>query len=558
MTTRRGCRVGRVAGLLAMTLAAACAGERRESARDQPATPKADRYGGTAVVAGLGELTALNEIVSADYDSDQVMASVLFTTLVQYDANLQPVPYLAERWDTVRLGENAVALTFHLRRDVRWHDGVPTTAHDVKFTFDRARDPAYAYPNPGFFTYYDSARVDDDYTITFFLQPHSEFMDVWRAVSPMPRHILGDVAPDEMRTHPFNTQQPVGNGPFRFVSHSGQDRWVFEANPDFPEGLGGRPYLDRLVYRVIPEESTLLTEFLTGHVDVNLLILPEHAGRIEANPGARLLSFPSRQGVFVAWNGRRPLFDSADVRRALAYAIDRRRIVDAVRSGYGIVAHGPVPPFHWAYASDLDPLEHNPDSARALLDRAGWRDSDGDGVLDRAGVRLAFEIKTNQNRQREDIIQLIQADLAAVGVEVRPRVMEWNAFLEDILRRRRFDAFLLGFVSEFRLDDSDLFACDRREGLYQFAYYCNPRVDSILARAPRLTRRADAIPLWREYQRIMIHDQPFSWLYYEVRPVGVRARLHDVTMDIRGTWINARDWWIAPRDRRDLEERTSP
>ncbi|MGH7545025.1 MAG: ABC transporter substrate-binding protein, partial [Gemmatimonadota bacterium] len=522
------------------------------------ATPVAERYGGTAVVAGLGELTALNEITSPDYDSDQVMAFVLFTTLVRYDENLQPVPYLAERWDTVRLGPDAIALTFHLRRDVRWHDGVPTTAHDVKFTFDRARDPAYAYPNPGFFTFYDSARVADDYTITFFLRPHSEFMDVWRAVSPMPRHILGDVGPREMRTHPFNTQEPVGNGPFRFVSHTSQDRWVFEANPDFPEGLGGRPYLDRLVYRVIPEESTLLTEFLTGRVHVSLLVLPEHAGRLEADPEARLLSFPSRQYVFLAWNGRRPPFESADVRRALAYAIDRRRIVDAVRSGYGIVAHGPIPPFHWAYDPDLEPLGHAPDSARALLDRAGWTDEDGDGVRERDGEPLRFEIKTNQNRQREDILQLIQADLAKVGVQVRPRVLEWSTFVEDVVQRREFDAFILGLVTEFRMDDSDLFACDRRDGPYQFAYYCNPRVDSILARAPQLARREEALPLWHEYQRILTRDQPFHWLYYEVRPVGVRARLHGVRMDIRGTWISAREWWIAPEDRVTPEERTSP
>lgn len=544
--------------LLAALVWAACSGERAGSERDEPATPKAERYGGTAVVAGLGELTALNEIVSPDHESDQVMAFVLFMTLLQYDEHLQPVPYLAERWDTARLDSNTIALTFRLRRDVAWHDGVPTTAHDVKFTFDRARDPAYAYPNPGFFTYYDSARVEDDHTITFFLKPHSEFLDVWRAFSPMPRHILGDVAPEEMRSHPFNTQRPVGNGPFRFVAHAAQDRWIFEANPDFPEALGGRPYLDRLVYRIIPEETTLFTEFLAGEVDVNLIVLPEHAARVQENPGTRLLAFPWRQGAFIAWNGRRPLFESAIVRRALTYAIDRKQIVDAVRSGYGVVASGPVPPYHWANDPDLPALPHRPDSARALLERAGWRDLDGDGVRERDGVPFRFEIKTNQNRQREDIIQLVQADLRAVGVEVRPRVMEWNAFLEDVLHERRFDAIVLASVSEFRIDDSDLFACSRRDGPYQFAHYCNLRVDSIFAQALRATRRDESIPLWHEYQAIVRRDQPFTWLYYEIRPVGVRARLRDVTMDIRGAWVHAQDWWIAPEDRRSEEKETEP
>lgn len=544
--------------ILPALLWTACGGERAASDDDDPATPKAERYGGTAVVAGLGELTALNEIVSPDYESDQVMAFVLFMTLLQYDENLNPIPYLAERWDTARLDANTIALTFRLRRDVRWHDGVPTTAHDVKFTFDRAREPAYAYPNPGFFTYYDSARVEDDHTITFFLRPHSEFLDVWRAVSPMPRHVLGEVTAEEMRHHPFNTQRPVGNGPFRFVSHAAQDRWVFEANPDFPEALGGRPYLDRLVYRIIPEEMSLLTELLAGEVDVSLLVLPEHAARVEENPGTRLLAFPWRQGVFIAWNGRSPFFESASVRRALTYAMDRTRIVDAVRSGYGVVASGPVPPYHWASHPDLGALPYDPDSARSLLERAGWRDTDSDGIRDRDGVPFRFEIKTNQNRQREDIIQLVQSDLRAVGVEVRPRVMEWNAFLEDVLRARRFDAIVLASVSEFRIDDSDLFACSRRDGPYQFAYYCNPRVDSIFAQALRAARRDEALPLWHEYQAIVRRDQPFTWLYYEVRPVGVRARLRDVTMDIRGTWVHVGDWWIAREDRTPEETRTVP
>lgn len=546
---------GRRIAFAGALVAAACSVEPR-GAPDAADVPESERYGGTAVVAGLAELTALNELVAPDYDSDQVMAFVLFMTLVRYDERLQPVPYLAERWDTAQIGDE-IALTFHLRRDVRWHDGTPTTAHDVKFTFDRARDPAYAYPNRGFFTYYDSARVEDDHTITFFLKPHSDYLDVWRTFSPMPRHVLGGVAPHEMLMHPFNTQAPIGNGPFRFVSHTAQDRWIFEANPDFPEALGGRPYLDRLVYRVIPEETTLLTELLTGGVDVNLQVLPEHAERIESNPNVRLISFPTRQYAFVAWNGRRPPLQSAAVRRALTYGINRRQIVEVVRYGYGVVAHGPIPPFHWAHDSEAGRLEYDPDSARALLEREGWIDADGDGVRERGGVRLSLELKTNQNRMREDIIQMIQADLAAVGVEVRPRVMEWNAFLEDLLRRRRFDGVVLAWVTEFRIDDTDLFACHPR-GPFQFADYCNPRVDTILARATRMTSRAEATPLWREYQRVLARDQPYTWLYYEVRPVGVRNRLRDVRMDIRGTWISAKDWWITPEGRRPVEARTAP
>lgn len=534
---------------LGLWIIVACGGERPRGTSPAEEVPEPQRYGGTAVVAGLGELPGLNELVTIDVDADQVQSFVLFMTLIQYDERLEPVPYLAERWDTARIDPETIALTFHLRRDVRWHDGVPTTAHDVKFTFDRAKDPAWNYPNSAFFTFYDSARVVGDYTITLFLRPHADYMDVWRVFSPMPRHILEDVTAEEMLKHPFNTQRPVGNGPFRFVSHTPQDRWVFEANPDFPKALGGRPYLDRLVYRVIPEQTTILTELLTGGVDVDIAVLPEQARRLEVSPEVRLLRLPTRQYLFIAWNGRRPVFASPAVRRALAHAIDRRRIVDAVRYGLGAVAHGPIPPFHWAFQPDVPDLEYSPDSARAILEREGFRDRDGDGIREKNGVRLAFELKTNQNRIREDIVQMVQADLRAAGVAVRPRVMEWSAFVDDVLRRSRFDAIVLGWVTEFRIDDTDLFACHKRGTPTQFADYCNPRVDSILAEATRTTDRSRARALWREYQEILVRDQPFTWLYYEVRPVGVRARLRDVVMDIRGTWINAKDWWIAPQDR---------
>ncbi len=223
--------------------------------------------------------------------------------------------------------------------------------------------------------------------------------------------------------------------------------------------------------------------------------------------------------------------------------------MEVVRHGYGRVAHGPIPPFHWAHRAELDTLPYDPARARAILEAEGWVDRDGDGVRERDGLRFSFELKTNQNRVREDIVQLIQANLAAVGIEVRPRVSEWAAFVDDVVRSRRFDAIVLGLINDFRIDHTDLFACARLQGPFQFAHYCNPRVDTLLTEMAKSTNRAEALPLWYEYQEIMVQDQPYTWIYHEIRPVAVRTRLRDVQMDIRGTWINAKDWWIAPGDR---------
>ena len=184
--------------------------------------------------------------------------------LVQYDENFQPTPYLARSWE---INADTSALTFHLRDDIYWHDGVKTTAHDLKFAYDLAQDPATAFPNTAFWTNYGEAEVVDSFTFRVEMRPHAEYLDPWRTFPPVPQHVLSGVAPAELRNHPFSTRSPLGNGPFRFTAREQGQSWTFEANPDFPAELGGRPYLDRIVYRSIPEPTTLLTELLTGRID---------------------------------------------------------------------------------------------------------------------------------------------------------------------------------------------------------------------------------------------------------------------------------------------------
>ena len=536
-----------IAGVLASVALAACAGDSGD--RDERSIPDSLRYGGTVVVAFLAEPSTMNHFASVDENARELQTSVLFTTLVRYDENLAPTPYLAERWE-VGDTRSGLTITFYLHNDVRWHDGEPTTARDVKFTFDRIKDPVTAYPDQSLLALYDSALVVDDYTITFFLQRHPGFLDPWTIIPPMPEHILGDVTPAELAFHPFGTEAPLGNGPFLFVEHRQGDRWIFAANPDFPESLGGRPYIDRLVYRVVENASTRLTEFLTGEVDIYFVVAPEQVAAIEEYPGRRTLVYPTRTYAFINWNQRLPFFQDAKVRRALTLGINREQIIDVPRNGFGELAKGPVPPFHWAYHEQLEALPYDPDAARALLDSAGWIDGDGDGVRERDAIRASFELKTNPNPTREDIIALVQADLAKIGVEVRPAVQEAQSLGADITSpQRKFDAFVLGWNAEFRLDDRNLFACSQIDGPFQWAGYCNPRVDVILDQVTRMEDRSQALPLWREYQEIIQRDQPYTFIYYDVRPNGVRERIRNVEMDIRGSFINVQEWWIAPSDR---------
>jgi peptide/nickel transport system substrate-binding protein len=159
--------------------------------------------------------------------------------------------------------------------------------------------------------------------------------------------------------------------------------WVFEANPDFPAALGGRPYLDRLVFRAIPEQTTLITELITGGVDVYLGVQAAQASGLESAANTRLLSSSTLDWVFIGWNGRLPLFDTPEERRALTMAIDRERIRNALLHPGAVVGRSPVTPAHWSFeAADAEAaLPYDPAAARELLARVGWADRNGDGIL---------------------------------------------------------------------------------------------------------------------------------------------------------------------------------
>ena len=518
--------------------------------------PEGDRYGGTAVVATVAELdVGMNGFAPVEAGASLHQMFVNLMTLIQYDEELQPIPYLARSWE---VSEDFTQLTFHLRDDVYWHDGERTTAHDVAFTFLRATDPLTGFPNLAFFHYYlpgnAGVEVVDSFTVRFnFERPHADFMDPWRTVAIMPEHLLGDVPPEELIRHPFGTVCPVGNGPFRFVDHIPSDRWVFQANPAFPVGLGGRPYLDRYVFRIIPEHPTLLAEFLTEGVDVYVALLPNHATRIRSEEAFEVRAFAYRSVFFAGWNSRIPKLSDPRVRRALTVGTNRAQILQGLRDGKGVVANTGVPRTHWAYDSTLaDSLSFDPDQARALLAAAGWTDSDGDGIREDAqGEPLQIEVIFNTNQERREVAEIMQAQLRDVGVDLRLRTLEMGTFVGLIISpERNFEGFLISWEAEFRLDERDLFHSEAVNGSYAFSGIQDPELDRFLDTLQLIPDRKEAIETWRAYQCRLVQLQPYTFLYYPDRQNGVNRRLRDVEMDVRGDWQNIREWWIAPEDRR--------
>ncbi|CAN5812938.1 peptide-binding protein [soil metagenome] len=536
--------------LLLLVLSTAC-GDRPDGSavRDEA------RFGGTVVIANNEDLDNLNAFVAAQKYSQEVNQYLLFLPLLHLGPDLDYQPALAESWDV----SGDTSAVFTLRRDVRWHDGVQTTARDVVFTFDRIRDPATTYPNTDFFANWTAVSAEDSFVVRVIFTPHAEPLAGVPFLPIMPAHLLDTIPAERMRQAAFN-KRPVGNGPFRFVEYRANDRWVFEANPDFSPSLGGRPYVDRIIWRPIPDATAQVAEITAGSADVIMTPPSSEYPQLIRQDGLRGLDRPSRQFAMIIWNGRVAPLNDARVRNALTLAIDRAQIVQTLRAGYGDVAVGPITPYHWAFDSELEPLPFDPDSARTVLRVAGFEDRNGDGLLDGPDGRpLQIEMKFAAGSAiNRDMAEMIRSNLAAIGVRVVTRPTDGATMQGDVLSpQRNFEAVLLGWSSAIRPNLRNIFHSAEWDGMFGFTSYGNPRADTLMDRVDVARNRDEATPLYAELQRILRDEQPWTFLYYYSDLVVARNRLQGVVMDIRGALVNVHEWYVAtPADPVDAPQRS--
>ncbi len=459
---------------------------------------RAARRGRTVVFASGADLQTVNPLLTVHPFAKQVERYVLLTTLARYDSALVPQPYLARAWTW---SGDRKSLVLRLQPGVRWHDGTPTTARDVVWTLSAARDPATGYPRTADFA--DVAFVNDpnDSTVVVrFAHAQPRFPDVLTDLAILPAHVLDSVPRAELRRAAWN-QQPVGNGPFRFVAHEPNRRWIFAADSAFPPALGGPPALARLIIVVVDEPTAKLAALTAGEIDF-AGIQPAHAAFVRKDTALEVLDYPLIFPYGIVFNLRRPPFDDARVRLAVALALDRREIVDGYLYGFGSVADGPVPPGIPGYVP-VRPLPVAADSARRLL----------------GGRRLAFELLTVGSGEAA-LEQMIQARLAAVGFDVTIRQLENTAFLDRVnARRRDFQAAVTGTQGDAGLG------------------YLTTLADEAGLRVPPDPALA---------QQMFRDSLPVVFLYHARGLQGMNRRVHGVRMDLRGELPTVAAWRTAP------------
>ncbi|MGH7458377.1 MAG: ABC transporter substrate-binding protein [Longimicrobiaceae bacterium] len=523
--------------------------------------------GGTAVIAELADMSKPMPIVletSLDADLQDIMYMALLRgawrdgRLVYLTAGENPMA-LARSYEY--LPPDSTALRYHLRTDVRWSDGEPVTPDDVVWTYQTLADPATAAPRQDYTEHIDSVVAGEGSTVTFYFDRRYPEMLFHSGHGIAPEHVFADADPSRLRSHQTLTDPGDGklvvNGSFQVARWDKGQRIVLEPNLYFRP----RPYLERIVIRVIPEETTRLVELQTGNLD---FMRPVPFDKIDALRAANPeLSFETEERRFYDYIGYNPnaldAFADPEMRRAFGLAIDKPGIIDALQmEEFAEPAGGPYSPiFRELYDPDAHaPLAYDTAAANRVLDAKGWRDTDGDGVREKDGRELSFTLVTNAGNQRRiDVGQILQQQLRRVGVEVELRTLETNTFY-DRLTNKEFEAALAGWGVGLSPDLTNLWG---PEVAFNFISYENPEVTRLFQQAVAQPTEERANRYWRAAAARMVEDQPYTWLYYFDQVDAVSERLRGMKVDTYGAFQNAWEWWI-PRglQRRAGEAEASP
>ncbi len=449
--------------------------------------------GDTVIYASGADLQSMNALITTHPLARQVQRYVLLTTLVRYDTMLRPSGYLARAWTW---SDDHRALTMHLFMGLPWSDGAPTTARDAAWTLDAARDPRTGYPRLADLTTMLSATATDDSTlvIRYQVSQHS-IPDVLTDLAILPAHLLDTVPLDRLRNASWNND-PVGNGPFTFVSHEPERRWVFAANPRFPAALGGPPRLRRLVIAVVDEPTTKLAALTAGELDF-AGIQPADADFVAHDPRLEVVTYPILLSYAIVFNTRRPPFDHLAARQAVAAAVDRREIVDGYLFGFGTPITAPPVP---GVAANTPIAPADPQQARHLV----------------GGRPLSFELLTVGSGDAA-LEQMLQSQLRSAGIDAHIRQIELATYLDRVEGPQHdFQAAVMGIPGD--LDMGEL-----------------PRVLAISGEpsdgsaAERLARIRDSIPA--------------AFLYQATGVQGMNRRVAGVHLDIRGELASVHQWW---------------
>jgi peptide/nickel transport system substrate-binding protein len=491
--------------------------------------------GGSYIEASIGDASFLNPILATDSASNDINGQV-YNGLVKYDKDIKLTGDLAESWD---ISDGGKTITFHLRKNVLWHDGQPFTAEDVKFTFNKLIDKNTRTAFAADYLLVDKAEVIDSYTFrVHYNEAFAPALESW-GIGILPKHIWenGDIHSHEANRH------PIGTGPYIFQEWIPDEKIVLTANPSY---YLGRPHMDRFVYRIIPDLSVQFLELRQGTLSHMTPTPDQYNGYDEFFWAYNKFRYPAFRYDYLAFNLTHEFFKDRLVRLAIAKCINKKEIIDGVYQGYAVPATGPFPPTSWAYNPDVKAVPYDIESARLLLKEAGWEDHNGDGILDKDGKPFEFTLITNQgNKVRETMAQIIQSGLEKAGIKMNIRIIEWSVFIHKYIDQKEFEAVLLGWNLSRDPDPYAMWHSSQKgPNQYNFVSYNNPEVDKLLDQGRRSFDVTKRTGIYREIHKILATDVPYVFLVNSESLPVFHKKIIGVTQAPAGIGWNFEKWFI--------------
>jgi len=466
----------------------------------------------------------------------------LYRNLIDYDTKLAYIPGLAEKWE---ISPDHLTYTFHLRKDATWDDGKPVTAEDFDFTVKKILDPKVPAVNKkSGFTDYDSSRVVDSHTYEIkFKKPNASQLASFN-MAIMPKHIWGT---GDFVTHPAN-RKPVGCGPYKFVRWETNKEIELARRDDYWDP---KPAFSKIIFKILPDESVRLNAIKTQQVDdarMSSIQWKDNKDDPEFQKNARVAMYYDFGFNFIAWNNASPLFKDKRVRQAMTMLLDRKKIIQSIYFGTATTAVAPFAYGSWARNAAIEPWPYDPPGARKKLEEAGWKDTNGDGILDRDGKKFEFEILNPVGCVVcEQVTQLLQRELERVGVKMTLKPMEYASY-EGKVVKGEYDAAVEAMATDVDPDPSPMLHTSQipPDG-FNVARYSNPEMDKLLDEARVEFDQEKRKALYFRAQDLFHQDEPMSMILYPASKWALGNRFKGINTSPLGLWLHypsSLDWWV--------------
>jgi len=476
-------------------------------------TVVAPDFGGSFIEGIVGSPQYLNPVLSQTSDSDRDVAELIFSGLMKYNSKGEIVPDLAQEY---KIGDNGKVYEFTLRNDIFWHDGEKFTADDVIFTINIIQNSDYRSPLRVNWSGVEIEKIDD-YKIKFKLKtPYAPFL-ANTTTGIIAKHVWEKAAPADFSLMPENLS-PVGTGPYELTKiKKDADGFIsyikLEAFGDYKSGR--RPFINEINLNFYPDEITAIKAYNRGQIDNLSVISIKNVASIKGENRSSIekLILPRYFAIFFNQSKSNVLSDKI-VRQALNYATNKKQIIADILNGEGEPVDSPIPTGIWGHADNLKIYDFAQEHANNILEAAGWKDVDNDGIREKGIEKLEIELVTTDMKELQQVANILQEQWSKIGAKTNVKILEIGEVQQEYIRPREYQALLFGEVLGLDPDPFSFWhSTQKKDPGLNLALYNNTKVDAILKDARQILEPELRLKKYAEFQQIVIDDAPAVFLY---------------------------------------------